>query len=255
MDLMFILPYIVLVLYAAAVVLHFVMGRWIGIGIYTCGAVVNISLVFQRWSEAGHLPFSNMYETMLTLAAGIYVLFLITEWGLKVNAPWMDPLIAGMVFTPVAFEFFPREIQPLMPALQSPLFFPHVMSYILGYAAMAKACALAINTLAVKGPNTADRERATYRVVGLGFPLLTAGLLLGAVWAKLAWGDYWSWDPKEMWSLITWLTYLAYYHVRFRMGPRHRLVPWLAILGFGMVIITLLWVNLSRIFSGLHSYA
>jgi ABC-type transport system involved in cytochrome c biogenesis permease subunit len=231
------------------------VGRRVSAAVYTLGAVLNLYLAVARGIEAGHFPFSNMYETMLSLGACIYILFLITEMGLKVRAPWMDPLIAAVVITPAAFVF-EKEIRPLMPALQSPLFFPHVFTYILAYAAMAKACALGCYTLAIRDrEGKIAYEKGTYHVICLGFPLLTAGLLLGAVWAKLAWGDYWSWDPKEMWSFITWMTYLGYFHVRYRMGPRHRLVPWLAILGFFMVVITLLIVNLTRIFSGLHSYA
>ncbi len=243
-----------IILYAAAVGAHFFVGKKTGMAVFLLGAVLNFALVFHRWAEAGHLPFSNMYETMLSLGACIYLLHLLTEFGLKVNAPWMDPLLAAVVVTGAYFR--DRDIAPLMPALQSPLFFPHVFTYILSYAAMAKGCVLAVCALSVQKELKPAWERSSYRVICLGFPLLTAGLLLGAVWAKLAWGDYWSWDPKEMWSFITWMTYIGYFHVRHRKGPRHSLVAWLAVLGFVMVVATLLWVNLSRIFSGgLHSYA
>lgn len=249
------LTIILLGLYGGAFLLHFLAGARVGAIVFAVGAGLNFFLVAQRWVASGRVPLSNMYEIMLALGFCVFILYLITEWGFKVRAPWVDPLIAVAVIIPVAFVF-DKEIQPLMPALQSPLFFPHVFTYILSYAAMTKACALAGISLGVKDAvQKTEYERGTYRVVKLGFPLLTAGLLLGAVWAKLAWGDYWSWDPKEMWSLITWMTYLGYLHLRHRKGPKHAWVPWLAILGFVMVIITLFWVNLSRIFEGLHSYA
>jgi ABC-type transport system involved in cytochrome c biogenesis permease subunit len=97
---------------------------------------------------------------------------------------------------------------------------------------------------------------ATHRLVRLGFPLLTLGLVLGAWWGKLAWGDYWHWDPKEMMSLATWLIYVGYFHFRAIHGRRHRRVSaLLALAGLAGIIVTLLWVNLGRIFDGLHSYA
>ena len=240
--------------YGLSFILYFVAGRKVSLGLYTCGAAYNLYLVLDRWVEAGHLPFSNMYETLISLGFCVFLLHVITEWGMKVGAPWMDPLI-GVVMITGAF-FRSPEVHPLMPALQSPLFFPHVFSYVLAYAAAAKGCALAICTLASRDPAARlQREKGTHQVLRVGFPLLTAGLLLGAIWAKLAWGDYWSWDPKEMWSLVTWMVYLGYFHYRYRRGPRSKLVPWLAILGFVTVVITLWIVNLTKAFAGLHSYA
>jgi hypothetical protein len=99
-------------------------------------------------------------------------------------------------------------------------------------------------------------EDATYRIVCAGFPLLTLGLILGSYWGKQAWGDYWGWDPKELWSLASWLVFLGYFHFRYMFGKKHpRINSLWAIAGMAAIIITLLWVNLSRIFSGLHSYA
>ena len=100
------------------------------------------------------------------------------------------------------------------------------------------------------------RERATYTMVCLGFPLLTLGLVLGATWGKLAWGDYWNWDPKELWSLVSWLVFLGYLHFRAVCGPRWaRVGAVLVCLGFVCILTTLLWANLSPLFAGLHSYA
>jgi ABC-type transport system involved in cytochrome c biogenesis permease subunit len=106
-----------------------------------------------------------------------------------------------------------------------------------------------------KGP--ISLERAAYRIVCLGFPLLTLGLVLGCIWGKIAWGDYWNWDPKELWSLISWLVFLGYLHVRYMYGKRYpRLNSSLVVTGLVAIVLTLLWVNLSRIFGGgLHSYS
>jgi len=125
---------------------------------------------------------------------------------------------------------------------------------------MAKASVQAFAHLfyreAPNDPSLVSYEQATYRVICLGFPLLTLGLILGSYWGKLAWGDFWGWDPKELWSLVSWLIYLGYFHFRHMFGRKHaRINSTWALLGMVAIIITLLWVNLSRIFSGLHSYA
>ena len=121
----------------------------------------------------------------------------------------------------------------LVPALQSPLLVPHVGAYIVSYAILIFA-AFGIGR----------------RYVPFGFFLMTLALVLGALWGKICWGDWWQYDPKEMWSLATWLTFAAYFHFRHRA----RLSQWLLRLGAVMIILTLTWVNFSRIFKGLHSY-
>jgi ABC-type transport system involved in cytochrome c biogenesis permease subunit len=125
---------------------------------------------------------------------------------------------------------------------------------------MAKAAVQAVRQLAAKSPGPGEDllppEQATYRLICVGFPLLTLGLILGSYWGKLAWGDYWGWDPEELWSLVSWLVYVGYFHFRYMFGKRYaRISSVLAVLGMAAIIITLLWVNLSRLFPGLHSYA
>lgn len=124
----------------------------------------------------------------------------------------------------------------LMPALQSPLLFPHVLAYLLSYIVLLFA---AFGFL--------------HRLVPAAFALMTVGLVLGAVWGKICWGDWWQYDPKEMWSLATWLVYAGYFHFRGRVSVRAERI-WLAV-GAGLVVLTLTWVNLSRFWSGVHSYA
>ncbi len=95
-------------------------------------------------------------------------------------------------------------------------------------------------------------DELSYKAVAVGFPLLTLGILTGAAWANYAWGTYWSWDPKETWSLITWFVYAAYLHARFTAGWRGNPLAWLSVAGFGAVIFTYWGVNF--VLSGLHSY-
>ena len=168
-------------------------------------------------------------------------------------------MLGVIVLWPAGFVFDHR-ITPLPPALQSPLFIPHVLAYMLSSIFMAKA-AFHAGARLLRGPDPGDaglldRDETIYRLIGVGFPFMTWGLLLGAWWGKLAWGDYWNWDPKELWSLTTWLVYLGYFHLRALPGQRaSRSAATLALLGMLCVVLTLLWVNLAGRFAGLHSYA
>ena len=150
----------------------------------------------------------------------------------------------------------------LPPALQSWLFIPHVAVYMLSYIIMAKATFHAFSHISDtlfhaehQQEKLLPSEDATYRMICFGFPLLTFGLVLGSIWAQTAWGNYWGWDPKEMWSLATWLIYLGYLHFRHIFGKKHPSLNsiW-AICGFYGILITLFWANLSKLFPGLHSY-
>ena len=181
-----------------------------------------------------------------------------------------DLLLSLIFLFPAGFVFSEGK-QHLPPALQSPLFGPHVMTYMVSYFIMAKAAFQAVVLIWEKltsKPETqpevaaASRTRlnkietGVYKVVCFGFPLLSSGLILGSIWGKLAWGDYWNWDPKELWSLACWLVYLLYFHWRFSYKNKYPVInAMMVIIGFVFIIITLLWVNLSRVFSGLHSYS
>jgi ABC-type transport system involved in cytochrome c biogenesis permease subunit len=196
-----------------------------------------------------------MFETMMTLGACMGPFLLFTELGLKSRTGWIDAFLAAVILFPSCFIFDDR-IKPLMPALRSNLFFPHVMTYLLAYASMAKAMILSVISLLRRASGAwTDFEKTAYRMTSVGFPLLTTGLLLGGVWAQRAWGDYWSWDPKEVWSLNTWIIYLIYFHVRLGGGRKMWWCDALNVLGFLAIVVTLLAVNLAGIFGGLHAYA
>ena len=251
---------------AAAVILLLARGgrrrpmRWAGMVVYGAAAAVMVFAFVERWAEVDHVPLQNMFEVFLTLGMLMFPITLFCRYVLGVGGEALDPLIALVIIFPAAFVFS-ADPQKLPPALQSWLFIPHVATYMLAYVIMAKAAVPAF--LVILGwppsdePGLVPWDMAAARTVSLGFPLLTLGLVLGAVWGKLAWGDYWNWDPKELWSLVSWLVYLGYYHVRYLYGRRYpRVSASLALAGFVAIVITLLWVNLGRIFSGgLHSYA
>ncbi|MDD5326447.1 MAG: cytochrome c biogenesis protein CcsA [Phycisphaerae bacterium] len=225
--------------------------------LYVFGFAVSVFAFMYRWFHVGHIPFQNLFEVFLSLGMLIYPVSLFCRRVLRVGGSPADMLIGAIVLFPAGF-IFSAEPQHLPPALQSWLFGPHVAVYILSYIFMAKAAYQAGCQLAgvAQKENLLPYEDATYRMICTGFPLLTLGLILGSVWGKLAWGDYWGWDPKELWSLASWLVYVGYFHFRYMFGKtRPRANSIWAIAGMAVIVITLLWVNLSKLFIGLHTYA
>ena len=238
--------------------------RIAGWSLYAAGFAVSLAAWLIRWHEVQHAPLQNLYEVCLTMGVLMLPISLFCRRVLRVGAEWADAVLAAVVLFPVAFVFNP-EPQYLPAALQSPLFVPHVATYLAAYVVLGKAffqaswclvCRLAELTGETLGGGSAVQERATYTMVCFGFPLLTLGLVLGAWWGKLAWGDYWNWDPKELWSFVSWLVFLAYLHFRAVRGPRSPVLGSMLVLaGTACILITLLWANLSPLFEGLHSYA
>ncbi len=226
---------------------------------YIFGFIVAVLSFGYRWYDVHHVPLQNLFEVFLCLGMICCPISLLCRRILNVGGGCSDMLIGAIVLFPAGFVFNAQP-QFLPPALQSRLFAPHVAVYMLSYIFMAKAALQAISQLAGKSPNPDEKllppEQAAYRMICIGFPLLTLGLILGSCWGKLAWGDYWGWDPKELWSLASWLVYVGYFHFRYMFGTRHpRINSTWAIAGMVFIVITLLWVNLSRLFPGLHNYA
>ena len=220
---------------------------------YFIGFCFAVAAFIWRWGTVSHIPMQNLFEVFLLMGIMVWPLTFFCSRFLKINAEQQfDMLIGLIVLLPPGF-IFSAEPKTLPPALQSWLFGPHVAVYMLAYIVMAKAAIEAARYLCHRNSSL---EKSTYKMVRLGFPLLTAGLVLGSYWAKQAWGDWWGWDPKEMWSLAVWLIFAGYLHFRAVFGQKHAKSNsiWV-IAGFSCIIICLMWVNLSKIFAGLHSYA
>ena len=235
------------------------LGRVVKV-LYGVGFLAAATALVLRGYEVEHVPLQNLFEVCLCLGTLIYPISLFCRRFLKVGGEGVDAVIGFIVLFPAGF-IFSEEAQRLPPALQSFLFVPHVSAYMLSYVILAKAAVPAFARLVWReGPAEAGlvpHELAAYRMTMLGFPLLTLGLVLGAWWGKLAWGDYWNWDPKELWSLVSWLVFLGYLHFRSMYGTRFaRASAALVVVGLVAIVITLLWVNLGKMFAGgLHSYA
>ena len=254
-----ILIYAAIGAYVLAFVTSLLRCRKAGHVLYIFGFIIAVFAFGYRWYDVRHVPLQNLFEVFLCLGMICYPVSLFCRRILRVGGRAADMLIAAIVLFPAGFVFS-AEPQQLPPALQSWLFAPHVAVYMLSYIFMAKATFQALSQLAGKSYDGAETllspEQATYRMICAGFPMLTLGLVLGSWWGKLAWGDYWGWDPKELWSLASWLVYVGYFHFRHMFGKKHpRINSIWAITGTVVIVITLLWVNLSKLFFGLHSYA
>ncbi|MCF8124713.1 MAG: c-type cytochrome biogenesis protein CcsB, partial [Desulfotignum sp.] len=186
---------------------------------------------------------------------------------LKYREQGFGVFISPLIFLAIAYASFDpgisSRINPLIPALKSNWLIAHVVTCFLGYAGFAVAFGLSIiyfvkpkqpdkGAIASRLPAWELIDELTYQMVVFGFLFLTIGIITGAVWANSAWGKYWSWDPKETWSLITWFVYAIFMHLRLMRGWQGRNLALVSIAGFMAVLFTYFGVNF--LLSGLHSY-
>jgi len=208
-----------------------------------------------RISESGRLPLANMYEFSVFM---VFVILLVYFFIRRSFDNAVFDLAVGLMLT-LLFAMLgslPSDLRPLMPALQSRWLSAHVATAILAYSAFGIAFCLGIIYLMQgDGEEKALKliDRKIYRLVVWGFALLTLVIITGAVWAEEVWGNWWSWDPKETWSLVTWVVYAAYLHARRTSEWRGRRSAWLVVIGFIVVLFTLFGVSI--LLPGLHSYA
>ena len=236
-----------------------------------------------RWITEGYFPLSNLYESLIFLSWGISTIHLFIEYQTKSR-------LIGSIAAPILFFLsgfstltLPVDMQkalPLVPSLQSNWLMMHVSMMMISYATLIIGSLLSILYLAfsfftknnkINTINLTNSDSSlintqnfsqlsllqtvdiwSYRIIGLGFPFLTLGIISGAVWANEAWGSYWSWDPKETWALITWLVFAIYLHSRLLKGWQGKNA---AILGsFGFFVIWICYLGVNFLGKGLHSY-
>jgi len=228
--------------------------------------------IILRWVASyemgiGHAPLSNLYESLVFFSWTLMLLYLILEWRTKNRT--IGAFVTPLVFLAMAYASFSpdisSQIQPLIPALKSNWLISHVITCFFGYAAFALSFGVSIMYL-LKRLDRAEKDNRflrlipsapilddlNYQMIVIGFLMLTLGIITGSVWAHSAWGTYWSWDPKETWSLITWLVYASVIHTRLVKGWKGKKIAILSIVGFACVLFTYFGVNY---LAGLHSYA
>lgn len=258
-------------LYAAASVFKKQLPAKLAWWITIAAALFTASGITMRWIESykmgiGHAPLSNMYESLVFFSFTLGCIHVVYEK--KYQNPAIGSFAAPIAFLAIAYASLAPgisdRIQPLIPALKSNWLIAHVVTCFLGYAAFAIAFGVSILYLINQGkegdtqkghsffPKSAVLEELNHQMVMFGFLFLTVGIITGSVWANSAWGSYWSWDPKETWSLITWFIYATLLHARMMRGWDGRRIAWISVLGFAAVLFTYFGVNY---LPGLHSYA
>ena len=212
---------------------------------------------------AGRVPLVYSFEFASAFAWGVCLMALVFEIRYRFHAlgAVAMPVVALLLFYASSQA---RIVRALMPALNSNWLVYHVSTVIVAYSAFAVAFVISLIYLLrckVKSgsfwdkhlPDQAKLDVLSYRAARLGLVFLTVTIILGALWAEQAWGNYWTWDPKETWSLITWLVYAMYLHLRMGRGVRGKTAAIIAVIGFLCVLFT--YVGVNTLLPGLHSYA
>lgn len=230
------------------------------------GFLLHTINIIIRYVKGGHIPITNLHEASSFFAWCIIILFFILEFRYKIDllGAFIMPFVLVLM---LSSSIFPREIDSsLNPVLKSYWLGIHTTLAFVGDAAFAMACGIGIiyliqernlkskhlSGLFQRLPSLQILDEINYRLITLGFPLLSLAIITGVIWANTAWGTYWRWDPKEVWSLITWIIYALVIHLRLSIGWRGKKAAILSIIGFLIVIFTFFGVNL--LLKGLHTF-
>ena len=217
------------------------------------GTIINGLIVVSNWVVNGYMPFVSMYQVLTFLGVTYSIVFVYVKG--RFNGEFMKPyfmFFQGVIMVGVFFMGRNSSAWTFPPALQSSYFIPHVFSYMISYTLVAVAALMCIISLFLTGENKLRHEKAVYHLVITGFPFMVLGMLLGALWANACWGNFWSWDLKETWSLVTVMTLSAYLHFR-RTDNLGKYAKILVILAFIFEIITLFFVGMFD-GSSIHAY-
>jgi ABC-type transport system involved in cytochrome c biogenesis permease subunit len=227
-----------------------------GTAISLAGSAVILVFIAVYWTALDRPPLRTLGETRLWYAALIPLVGFLVEYRWKID--WLKYYCMGLAAFFLGINLRIPDVfdKTLMPALQSPWFIPHVVVYLVGYVLLAASSVTALHnvTLRLRSKDNAAGKTVAHYLAILGFVLLTFGLIFGALWAKEAWGHYWTWDPKETWALLSWLAYLGYLH-----AFRHRIdsdkLQWYLALSFLVLLVCWFGVDyLPSASNSVHSY-
>lgn len=211
-----------------------------------------------RGVVAGRLPLSNQFEFACAFAWGIGLMLIFVRQRLK--ADWLTVVALPMLLLIMTYAALqPMEINELMPALRSAWFGIHIGAAVFAYSSFVLAGSVGIRYISMYKKNPEENKLKLsqmdylgYRLVAFGFLFLTVVILSGAIWAEQAWSAFWTWDPKEVWALITWIIYAIYLHMRLRSKRNKVFLAWYLIIAVPVVLFTFAGVN--TLLPGLHSY-
>ena len=236
------------------------IARRLGDALLLLGVVLGVALIAGLWLSLERPPLRTLGETRWWYAVLVPALGLLLGARFGTRALAIPACLMGATFALINLAHPEHMDRTLMPALQSPWFVPHVVVNILAYAALGLSSLVAavvlVRRLGRREPVTASDADLPHRLVLVGFPLLTCGLVFGAFWAKEAWGHYWAWDPKETWAFLTWSAYLVYLHARTRHSPAPARSLALLVAGFGVLLVSWFGVqHLPTANESVHTYA
>ena len=229
------------------------IGKNISSALWVTGTAINTVIVISNWAVNGYMPFVSMYQVLTFL--GLTYSFVYIYIRRRFHSEFLRPyfiLFQTIIITGVFFMGKTAAVWTFPPALQSVYFIPHVLSYMISYTLVAVSALICVISFFLKGENRLRHEKAVYHLVITAFPFMVLGMLLGALWANACWGNFWSWDLKETWSLLTTMTLSVYLHFR-RTVAFGKYSGLLVIFAFIFEIITLFFVGMFDD-SSIHSY-
>ena len=261
---------IVMLLYFVAMIFYFLFIAFkkdslakLALILQCIGFVLHTAALVCRGIGAGRLPLTNQYEFATSFAWGLCLVCLI--FVLRFRFPVLGAFASPVIFLIIGYAAMQsKDVHELMPALRSNWLGFHVSTAIIAYGSFGVSFVLSLifllrDKMKAQGfldqhiPQKEKLDIISYRSVSLGLLFLTFTIITGAIWAERAWGSYWSWDPKETWSLITWIIYAVYLHLRLRRGWQGKSAAVFAAVGFICVLFTYIGVN--TFLPGIHSYA
>ncbi len=230
-----------------------------GISLLVVGIIVLGTILTNLWISLERPPLRTLGETRLWYSVFLSSIGLAFYWRWKYK--WFLIFSFGMAGLFLILNMiYPENFnKSLMPALHSPWFVPHVIVYIISYALLGASSIVAVFQLFniyIKKTSQDNVITLADNLVYLGFSFLTMGLLFGALWAKEAWGHYWTWDPKETWAFLTWAVYLIYIHGRIKNSIKEKSALWILALGFVVLLMCWFGVNyLPSASNSVHTYS
>ncbi len=235
------------------------------LGLTAIGFFIHTLNIITRYIVSGHIPITNMHEATSFFAWSIVLIFFFLEYRYRPGL--LGSFVMPGVFVLMLFSsMLPRKVEPLSPMLRSYWLGIHTSLAFIGDAAFAMACGIGIMYLIQEHhlkskklgglfrrlPSLQTLDEMNYKLITIGWPLLTLAIITGALWAESTLGSYWRWDPKEVWSLITWLIYASVLHLRLRAGWSGKRAAILSVIGFCVVLFTFFGVNF--LLKGFHTF-
>ncbi|MGQ9571062.1 MAG: c-type cytochrome biogenesis protein CcsB [Thermodesulfovibrionales bacterium] len=221
--------------------------------------------IIYRYIVAGYIPITNFHESTSFFSWSIILIFFLLQlrYKIKILSSFVMPVVLILM---ISSSMLSREIRPLSPVLQSYWLLIHTVIAFLGNAAFALAFGVGtmylvqehyvksknLGGLFARLPSLQTLDELNYRLITIGFPLLTLAILTGSLWAESTWGSFWRWDPREVWSLVTWFIYAIVLHARLIAGWRGKRAAILSIAGFLTILIAFFGIKLFH--KGLHVF-